>query len=165
MTQLQRFLFLLVLLVLASGLIYGFDSTRKKKAPAKQYQTQTAIQPSSTPYPTLSVNHWEGYNSQDLYIEGKQYHVLVADTPARQELGLMFVTELEGYDGMVFYFPDSSVKAFWNKNTLIDLNIIWMNDDTVIGKEKLPSIYKTGNPKTISSPGAVNTVVELLIGK
>ena len=166
MTQSQRFLFLVVLLILASGLIYGFDTThRKKTTPAPKYISQSTRQVSPTLIPTAGADHFVGYEARDIYIEGKQYHVLVADTEAKQELGLMYVTTLPGYDGMVFDFPDTSVKAFWNKNTLIDLNIYWMNGTEVVGKEILPSIYKTGDAKTIASPAAVNTVVELLISK
>lgn len=119
----------------------------------------------TTLIPTAGAHHWDDYTSRDIIIEGKQYHVLVADTEEKQELGLMYITTLDGYDGMVFDFPDISVKSFWNKNTLIDLDMVWMNGETVVGREVLPSIYKTGNPKTITSPGEVNTVVELLIKK
>lgn len=166
MSQLTRFLFLIVLLILASVLIYGFESSQKKKTPATQpTNVKTTVTPTHTAYPTLTVTHWEGYESRDIYIEGVQYHLLVADTVQKQEKGLMFVTELEGYDGMIFYFPETSMKAFWNKNTLVDLDIIWMNDDVVVGRQVLPSIYKTGEPETIASPREVNTVVELLIKK
>lgn len=165
MTQIQRFLFLILLLVLATTLIYGFDTSHKKKKVPVQQKMNGYVTPTEIPYPTIGQDHWMGYDVQDVVIEGKRYHLLVADTEEKQELGLMYVRRLDGYDGMIFPFPDTSIKAFWNKNTLIDLNIVWMEDQTVVGKEVLPSIYKTGSPKTISSPAAVNTVVELLITK
>ncbi len=51
--------------------------------------------------------------------------VLVADTEALREQGLMGVTDenLSGYDGMLFVFEADSTGGFWMKNTLIPLSI------------------------------------------
>jgi uncharacterized membrane protein (UPF0127 family) len=51
--------------------------------------------------------------------------LLVADTLALQEQGLMGVTDssLGGYDGMVFVFGGDTTSAFWMKDTLIPLSI------------------------------------------
>ena len=35
---------------------------------------------------------------------------------------------------MIFIFPDKERQTFWNKNTYLDLDIYWMNDDKVVGK-------------------------------
>lgn len=160
MSQIQRFLLLLVLLVLATTLIFAFNSNHKPKPRPRSLMPS----PVESPSPTLPppAQRWNNYETKDITIEEKPYHLLVADTLEKQELGLMNVTTLDGYDGMVFLFPDTSIKSFWNKNTLIDLQIYWMNNDIVMGTEILPSINKTGGVKVITSPGAVNTVVELV---
>lgn len=163
MTQFQRFLFLIGLLLCASILLYGFNTNFKPKKVQKIPSKIVTPQISPTVMPTIGADHWDGYESRDMVIEGKSYHLLLADTPEKQELGLMYVTTLEGYDGMLFTFPTLSVKSFWNKNTLVDLQIYWMNDYEIVGTEILPSIYKTGSIKTITSPGPANTVVELLV--
>ncbi len=55
--------------------------------------------------------------------------VQVADTPDRQEVGLMCRTTLDLDAGMLFVFPTSARTAFWMKNTLIPLAIAFIDQD------------------------------------
>ncbi len=123
-------------------------------------QQNSLSAPSAPPVP-LKKN-WEGYESKTMIIEGEKYNLLVADTGDKQSLGLMDVTDIEPYDGMVFLFNDVSPKTFWNKNTLMDLKIFWMLDDTVVRKSDLPSITRSGEIVEVSSVDPVNIVVELV---
>ncbi|HEU4400778.1 MAG TPA: DUF192 domain-containing protein [Candidatus Polarisedimenticolia bacterium] len=70
----------------------------------------------------------------------------IADTPARWEEGYMFRREVGENDGMIFVFPEAGVHPFWMKNTLVPLDMIWMDDAfTVIHVEaKVPPC--TANP-------------------
>lgn len=95
-------------------------------------------------------------------IENKTYNLLIADSPKEHTKGLMNVRKLNNADGMVFLFEDSQVRTFWNQNTLVDLDVYWMQDDKVVGKSFLPSIETTKAPVTITSPEAVNKVVEII---
>ena len=62
----------------------------------------------------------------------RQFSVEVAATPDQQEKGLMFRKSLAGDRGMIFpYEPPQSV-AFWMKNTLIPLDIIYIRSDGTI---------------------------------
>jgi len=51
----------------------------------------------------------------------------VAETPAQREQGLMFRTELEDGNGMLFIFEYSQILSFWMKNTSIPLSIAFIN--------------------------------------
>lgn len=95
-------------------------------------------------------------------IEGTSYDVKVATNEAQWARGLMFVEGRQDYDGMLFEFPQKSVRTFWNMNTYSDLEVVWMNDDRVIGRSELPSIKRSKELRTVTSPGPVNRVVELL---
>jgi uncharacterized membrane protein (UPF0127 family) len=53
----------------------------------------------------------------------------LADTPQKKSKGLMFRQELEENWGMFFLFDKESKHSFWMKNTLIALDIIWIDDD------------------------------------
>jgi uncharacterized membrane protein (UPF0127 family) len=66
-----------------------------------------------------------------------------------------------GYDGMIFTFPLATPQTFWNKNTLVDLDIYWMKGEMKVGQNQLPAITKSGLT-TISSPMAVDRVVEII---
>ena len=92
------------------------------------------------------------------------FKLLVADSPAKWEYGLMNVKskkDICGHDGMIFTFPIAMPQTFWNKNTLVDLDIYWMNGEKKIGQSQLPAITKSGLT-TVSSPEAVDRVVEII---
>jgi hypothetical protein len=52
----------------------------------------------------------------------------IADTPARIERGYMFRREVGEDEGMIFVFPGPGFHSFWMKNTLVPLDMIWMDD-------------------------------------
>jgi hypothetical protein len=85
-----------------------------------------------------------------------------AKTPEEWQKGLMFVKKSVDYDGMIFIFPDKQIRSFWNKNTFVDLEVYWLDDDKVIGKDRLESIEKTKKLKVIQSPGSVSKVIEII---
>lgn len=98
---------------------------------------------------------------KEVKIEGKNYQLKTATNAAEWSRGLMFVEGKQDYDGMIFYFPDTAMRTFWNMNTLVDLDILWMDNEKVLGKSLLPSIKKSKSVTTVSSPGPANRVVEL----
>jgi uncharacterized membrane protein (UPF0127 family) len=93
------------------------------------------------------------------------YRLLLADTPEKWERGLMYVKNKEdigGLDGMIFIFPDSAVRTFWNKNTFSSLKLYWIDKGSVIGTSEMPSITQTKDISTFSSPSAADTVIEVI---
>jgi len=66
------------------------------------------------------------------------------------------------FDGMIFIFPNKEIRSFWNMDTFIDLKLYWLNDEKIVGKSDLLSIEKTKDPLYVSSPKAVNKVIELI---
>lgn len=57
------------------------------------------------------------------------YRVELARTPEEQAQGLMFRESLPEKSGMLFLFTDAAPHHFWMKNTMIPLDIIWMDSD------------------------------------
>jgi uncharacterized membrane protein (UPF0127 family) len=95
-------------------------------------------------------------------LEGKTYLLKEAKNPEEWERGLMFVQKPLNYDGMIFIFPQKEIRSFWNKNTFLDLDIYWLEDNKIIGKDFLPSITKSKNVITKTSPAPANIVVEII---
>jgi uncharacterized protein len=81
--------------------------------------------------------------------------VLVADTVELRARGLMEVSDLAGYDGMLFAFPDDTLGGFWMANTLLALSIAYIDVNgavvTVLDMEPCPEAvdcpsYEPGVP-------------------
>lgn len=98
-------------------------------------------------------------------LNNKSYRLYTAKNPQEWEKGLMFYRKLDNADGMLFIFPDKQIRSFWNKNTFMDFDIYWLNDDSIIGKNFLPSIEKSKEIVMVSSPDKANRIIELQAGK
>lgn len=66
----------------------------------------------------------------NIKINNKEYKVKEAKTESEREKGLQGVKELPENEGMLFYFdsPKENI-SFWMKDTLIPLDIIFINED------------------------------------
>jgi len=68
--------------------------------------------------------------------------IAIADTPQQQEQWLMYIKYIPENSGMLFVFDKEDSYIFRMKNTLIPLDMIWINKDNKIVdiQEALPCI-------------------------
>jgi uncharacterized membrane protein (UPF0127 family) len=60
---------------------------------------------------------------------GAVYAVELARKPEEQAQGLMYRENLPARTGMLFLFPEPAPHQFWMKNTMIPLDIVWMDPE------------------------------------
>lgn len=99
-------------------------------------------------------------------IGSEELWVAVADTPAERSRGLMEVDDLGELDGMLFVHDGRAVVRYTMENTLIPLDI-WFIDDggTVVGTTEMTPCTTPGDCPLYSSPVAVSVVLETPLGE
>lgn len=93
--------------------------------------------------------------------------VEVARTSEERSKGLSNRDSLSQNSGMVFVFTKDSKPTFWMKETKISLDIIWIDNDKVIGIEKnVPTELgkKDSELKRYPAPAAIDYVLEVNSG-
>jgi len=90
---------------------------------------------------------------------------LLADTEARQNLGLMNRTDLGGYDGMIFKFNADTNVAFYMKDTPLPLSIAFFDSSGqyVSGTDMPPCIHQASCP-TFSAAKPYRFAIEVAQG-
>ena len=88
-----------------------------------------------------------------------RFNVEVAETPAQMEQGLMFRTSLAPDAGMLFIYPQPTVATMWMKNTLIPLDMLFVDI-----RGRIVNIRQRAVPQSldvISAAAPVRAVIEL----
>jgi uncharacterized membrane protein (UPF0127 family) len=103
------FLIILLLIIVVALAFLFFYSIYKKPLPAAQQNLSSSV-----------------------CFKDNCFQVELAKTNAEQERGLMYRTELDKNEGMLFIFDKEGVYPFWMKNTLIPLDITWIDSSNKV---------------------------------
>lgn len=120
----SRFPVSLLALVLGALAACSPGQASSTAAAAAQSASQSASQPARHPVSGLPVI--------PLKIGSHAFAVEVAKSEAEQQKGLMFRTQMGADEGMIFLRDPPDLAAFWMRNTVIPLDIIFIGKDRKI---------------------------------
>ena len=116
-------------------------------------------EPASRATTTAAVSGTTRPSAVSMKIGDEVFQLEIADTDEARQRGLMYRQSMARDHGMIFVFPTDQPRAFWMRNTLIPLDIIYVN-----GAGKVVSI-KPGVPlqeePTIPSDLPMKYAIEL----
>lgn len=105
------------------------------------------------------------FNEGVVTIGEHTWSVAMADTPLEHSRGLMECPHLPASNGMYFVFSQPSTNPFWMKNMIIPLDIIWIQDNRIIGIEhNAPIAGDEPTPPQYHAPAPYTAVLEIPVG-
>jgi uncharacterized membrane protein (UPF0127 family) len=110
----------------------------------------------------LSVNNTEQLKT--IQIGDIEIGAEVAKTNEERSKGLSNRTSLKENNGMIFVFGENVKPTFWMKDTKIALDIIWIDDDKIVGIEKnvQPELNKKDSElRKYPAPSEIDYVLEV----
>lgn len=90
------------------------------------------------------------FRVEEVQVGDRTLMLAIADSPALRSQGLQGVTDLLDLDGMLFFWRHDG-DAFWMKDTLIPLDIVWFNEDGSY-KDRTAMVPCTQDPCLTYSP-------------
>ncbi|MCF8240709.1 MAG: DUF192 domain-containing protein [Melioribacteraceae bacterium] len=83
-------------------------------------------------------------NQNDEFV--KKIDIELADTFEKRTTGMMYRDKMKENQGMLFVFPVEEPQSFWMKNTVLSLDMIFVNS-----KREIVKIHKSTTPYSMQS--------------
>ncbi|WP_224369297.1 DUF192 domain-containing protein [Hyalangium versicolor] len=113
------------------------------KAPPAKAAAETDVTAKDYAMPALP----HGYvRLHDAFGGVHRVEVEVAATGDSRQRGLMWRTEMAAGKGMLFLFPEEEVQSFWMRNTLISLDMVFIN-----AEKRIVGIVERAEPRTYTA--------------
>jgi uncharacterized protein len=133
---------IILLLIIIIGSMIIFVNPAKK--PVRRIVETANEQPASTPKPVFRKD------GELHFVDGKTGKVIntveieLADDDAEREQGLMYRDTMAENAGMLFMMESEEPQAFWMKNTILSLDILFADSD-----HRIVSIHKNCKPYSL----------------
>jgi uncharacterized protein len=134
-------IFGIILLIFAGVVFYQFRQNATTKTGGANRSSDTA---------TIKIND-------------KTFNVEVADSPEKWQKGLSGRDSLPKDQGMLFLFKTSEYHNFWMKDMKFPIDIIFINNDTVVSivKDAKPPASNEANLPLYKPEAPIDTVLEI----
>lgn len=131
----SKFVYFVPVLLIALAAYFYFANQPNQKAPIKQNNKMNGYTNFNfTKQGELTFTTSDGNAKSMIDIE-------IADTDNKRRDGLMYRSKMAENRGMLFIFPYEAQQSFWMRNTLIPLDMLFVNKDmkiVTIRKNALP---------------------------
>ena len=97
-------------------------------------------------------------------IKGKRVAVEIAESPAKQALGLGQRDSLDWGQGMYFVYKRPAFHSFWMKGMRFSIDIVWINKGRIVDLDTNVPFEKGGNGPTVRPNSLVDAVLEVPAG-
>jgi uncharacterized protein len=148
-----------VVIVLLALVAYFIVSSIPVKNETKNEETDKALD-NKTVYSFVKQGDLSFTDAKDNF--KTKINIEIADNDDKRTTGLMFRDKMDENQGMLFIFDSESPQAFWMKNTILPLDIIFVNS-----KMQIVKIQKNAEPyseKSLPSEKPAQYVVEVNAG-
>lgn len=109
------------------------SSTQTPTTPELEVATQVVVEGDLIAEAiTIETENPKRENTTEATIGEQVFTLEVSRTKSERELGLMYRESMQYNEGMLFIFDDVNRHRFWMKNTLIPLDILWLNEEKEI---------------------------------
>lgn len=96
----------------------------------------------------------------------KGWCVLLAETQEQRNRGLMEVTDLAGYEGMLFVWADDTSSGFWMRNTPTPLSIAYIDaEGAVVSSTDMEPCADVDTCPTYAAAGSYRFALEVPKGR
>jgi uncharacterized membrane protein (UPF0127 family) len=117
------------------------------KAPPPAQEEPSAAPETTAPVPTANAKVFLSGSAGEIPVD-----VEVVSAPAAVERGLMYRQHLPPDSGMLFLMPQRAVQTFWMRNTLIPLDMIFIDTDFKVVGVVENTVPRTDDPRTVGKP-------------
>ena len=104
------------------------------------------------------------YNQKNIRINDHVFTVEIADSAAKQTLGLSGRESLLLDHGMLFVFDSADIRSFWMKDMLFPIDILWLRDREIVAIDKNCPVPYNDKIPSFTPKIEVNNVLELNAG-
>ncbi|HJR88296.1 MAG TPA: DUF192 domain-containing protein [Acidimicrobiia bacterium] len=94
--------------------------------------TASSVVPTTTTAPAFDAGDLTSFEPHTIALGTTELIVALADEESERQQGLAGVTDLGGFEGMLFAWDDEVTTGFWMKDTPIALDLIFFDSEGAI---------------------------------
>jgi uncharacterized protein len=84
----------------------------------------------------ISYYGFSRYSGDTVDINGHTFKIEIAQSLEAKKFGLLGRESIADDEAMLFIFSDKKIRSFWMKDMNFNIDLLWIDNNTIIGLEK-----------------------------